>query len=114
MSLPTYLPLHLVIPAALVSILSWYLYFHDGAKDGQYYVYIVTAVSIVSSFLHATIVKEIKDQNMLVIWGYCWDIYANLLFLLIPILFFNTSFNYKQWLGLALIGIGTLILSVNS
>jgi len=100
--------------ALVVSFTYWVLYYHPTWKTHPSFVYWFVGVSILGTILQARIIKNFNQPEHLIVFGYWWDIAVNVYYLGIPIVLFGAKLNPKQWVGLALVMLGTAIMTYYS
>lgn len=83
--------------------------YHEGFKTSPWYFPAVLAASITTTILWFSIAKAESNASKLMITALFWDSMLMLIYLLIPVFFFETKFTTTQGIGVALTLAGLLL-----
>lgn len=86
--------------------------YNETIKSSQWFFPLGIACAVFSNYLWLSIAKADPNSSSLMIKGLIWDVMLMLVYLIIPLLFFNAKFTTIQAVGVGLTLIGLVLTKI--
>lgn len=80
--------------------------YFNGIKQAWWYIPVGMGLGLVTSLIWLNISRSEPDPSVLIVKGLWWDAMLTLIYIIIPLLFFEAKLSMYQWIGFGLVLLG--------